>query len=119
MSLLICHNLSFCYSGGPALCTDVSFEINPRDRIGLIVFGHQAFVLSPLTYDRNAVRAQLEAVAPGVGRVAAASQKAQRRRRMRRPLQPDRSIGRMRGSPPLLACALPRRAVRILRRDPT
>jgi Ca-activated chloride channel homolog len=32
------------------------------DRIGLIIFGSQAFVLSPLTVDRNAVRQLLDGV---------------------------------------------------------
>jgi Ca-activated chloride channel family protein len=36
------------------------------DRIGLVVFGHQAFVLSPLTYDLAAVRVQLDDVTPGI-----------------------------------------------------
>jgi Ca-activated chloride channel family protein len=36
------------------------------DRIGLIVFGQQSFVLSPLTYDLGAVRLQLDDVAPGI-----------------------------------------------------
>lgn len=34
------------------------------DRIGLVLFGDQAFVLTPLTLDTAAVRAQLEGVAP-------------------------------------------------------
>lgn len=36
------------------------------DRIGLIVFGDRAFVLSPLTYDRDAVRFQLDDIDPGM-----------------------------------------------------
>jgi len=36
------------------------------DRIGLIVFGSQAFVLSPLTVDRRAVRQLLANVAPSI-----------------------------------------------------
>ncbi len=36
------------------------------DRIGLIVFGHQSYVLSPLTYDLEAVRLQLDDIAPGI-----------------------------------------------------
>jgi Ca-activated chloride channel family protein len=38
----------------------------PGDRVGLVVFGHQAFVLSPITYDIDAVRLQLDDVAPGL-----------------------------------------------------
>lgn len=36
------------------------------DRVGLVVFGHQAYVISPLTYDLDAVRLQLDDVAPGI-----------------------------------------------------
>ena len=36
------------------------------DRIGLIVFGDHAFVLSPLTYDRDAVRFQLDDIEPSM-----------------------------------------------------
>lgn len=36
------------------------------DRTGLIVFGSQAYVLSPLTLDRLAVRQLLDGVAPGI-----------------------------------------------------
>lgn len=36
------------------------------DRIGLIIFGSQAFVLSPLTLDRNAVRQLLTGLMPNV-----------------------------------------------------
>ncbi len=36
------------------------------DRVGLIIFGSQAFVLSPLTSDRFAVRQLLEEVIPGL-----------------------------------------------------
>ncbi|KOR28866.1 von Willebrand factor A [Achromatium sp. WMS2] len=42
--------------------------INKRvgDRIGLIIFGNQAFVLSPLTVDREAVRQLLASLEPGI-----------------------------------------------------
>ena len=36
------------------------------DRIGLIIFGSQAFVLSPLSVDRLAVRQLLDGVVPGI-----------------------------------------------------
>ena len=36
------------------------------DRIGLIIFGSQAFVLSPLSVDRFAVRQLLDGVVPGI-----------------------------------------------------
>ncbi|HIP52534.1 MAG TPA: VWA domain-containing protein [Chromatiales bacterium] len=36
------------------------------DRIGLVIFGSQAFVLSPLTLDREAVRRLLDGVVPGI-----------------------------------------------------
>lgn len=36
------------------------------DRIGLIIFGSQAYVISPLTYDLDAVRRQLEDVVPSI-----------------------------------------------------
>lgn len=36
------------------------------DRVGLIIFGSQAFVLSPLTTDRNAVRQLLSGLMPNV-----------------------------------------------------
>jgi Ca-activated chloride channel family protein len=36
------------------------------DRIGLVVYGSQAYVLSPLTYDLAAVNAQLQSLAPNI-----------------------------------------------------
>ncbi len=36
------------------------------DRIGLVIFGSQAFILSPLTLDREAVRRLLDGVVPGI-----------------------------------------------------
>ncbi len=36
MSLLACHNISFCYSAGLNLFTGFSFDIHSQDRIGLI-----------------------------------------------------------------------------------
>jgi Ca-activated chloride channel family protein len=36
------------------------------DRIGLIIFGDVAYVVSPLTLDRDAVRLQLDDVVPGI-----------------------------------------------------
>lgn len=36
------------------------------DRIGLVIFGSQAFVQSPLTFDLNAVTAILDTVSPGM-----------------------------------------------------
>jgi Ca-activated chloride channel family protein len=41
-------------------------EQRAGDRIGLIVFGGQAFVLSPLTFDRPAVRALLDDLVPNI-----------------------------------------------------
>ncbi len=41
-------------------------EQRAGDRLGLIVFGSQAFVLSPLTLDRGAVRALLDDLATGI-----------------------------------------------------
>jgi Ca-activated chloride channel family protein len=41
-------------------------ESRTGDRIGLIVFGSQAFVLSPLTVDRNAVRQVLDGVVSSI-----------------------------------------------------
>ncbi len=37
-----------------------------NDRVGLIIFGSQAYVMSPLTYDLNAVRLQLDEVVPNI-----------------------------------------------------
>jgi len=45
---------------------DEFVENRAGDRVGLVVFGHQAFVLSPLTYDLEAVRVQLDDVTPGI-----------------------------------------------------
>jgi len=36
VSLLACHHVSFCYSGGLNLFDGFSFDINPQDRLGLI-----------------------------------------------------------------------------------
>ncbi len=41
-------------------------EKRAGDRVGLIVFGNQAFVLSPLTFDLRAVRGILNDVEPGM-----------------------------------------------------
>ncbi|QFY89956.1 VWA domain-containing protein [Magnetovirga frankeli] len=38
----------------------------PGDRLGLIIFGSQAYTLSPLTYDLLAVRQQLSAINPNI-----------------------------------------------------
>ncbi len=38
----------------------------PGDRLGLIIFGSQAYTLSPLTYDLLAVRQQLAAINPNI-----------------------------------------------------
>jgi Ca-activated chloride channel family protein len=45
---------------------DRFIENRTGDRIGLTIFGSQAFVLSPLTLDRSAVRQLLAGVMPGV-----------------------------------------------------
>jgi Ca-activated chloride channel family protein len=36
------------------------------DRIGLIIFGSQAYTIAPMTYDLNAVRQQLDDVVPNI-----------------------------------------------------
>lgn len=41
-------------------------EERSGDRVGLIIFGNQAFVLSPLTLDRHAVRQLLENLVPRI-----------------------------------------------------
>jgi Ca-activated chloride channel family protein len=41
-------------------------EKRAGDRVGLIVFGNQAFILSPLTFDLQAVRGILDDVDPGM-----------------------------------------------------
>lgn len=41
-------------------------EKRSNDRTGLIIFGNQAFVLSPLTLDRHSVRQLLDNLLPGV-----------------------------------------------------
>lgn len=41
-------------------------EQRSGDRVGLIIFGNQAFVLSPLTLDRHAVRQLLENLVPRI-----------------------------------------------------
>ncbi len=41
-------------------------EHRNNDRVGLIIFGNQAFVLSPLTLDRHAVRTLLERLTPRI-----------------------------------------------------
>lgn len=46
---------------------DRFIENRTGDRIGLTIFGSQAFVLSPLTLDRSAVRQLLAGVIPGIG----------------------------------------------------
>jgi len=45
---------------------DRFLEARQGDRVGLIIFGSQAFVLSPLTLDRGAVRQLLAGLTPGV-----------------------------------------------------
>ncbi len=47
-------------------------EQRQGDRIGLIVFGTQAFILSPLTLDRHAVRQLLDGVVPSIAGPATA-----------------------------------------------
>jgi len=42
------------------------------DRVGLILFGSQAFILSPLSLDRHAVRQLLDGVVPGIAGPATA-----------------------------------------------
>ncbi|MCF1184290.1 VWA domain-containing protein [Marichromatium gracile] len=42
------------------------------DRVGLILFGAQAFVLAPLTLDRTAIRQQLADLVPGIAGAATA-----------------------------------------------
>lgn len=42
------------------------------DRVGLVIFGTQAFVLSPLTLDRHAVRQLLDGVVPSIAGPATA-----------------------------------------------
>lgn len=45
---------------------DRFIDARDTDRLGFIVFGSQAFVLSPLTTDRNAVRQLLAGVVPSI-----------------------------------------------------
>jgi len=42
------------------------------DRVGLIIFGSQAYVLSPLSFDRNAVRSLLDNLVPAIAGSATA-----------------------------------------------
>ncbi len=45
---------------------DRFIESREGDRVGLVIFGSQAFVQSPLTFDRNAVRSMVRAMEPGM-----------------------------------------------------